>query len=173
VAVLFFHRLCLFYPALTSFYRAVFNGLRDINRNKVELADFFSSFTLPHMARLAPVGCFLFVFSFLATLHWTLLPLYIYYAISCCFVLPLHVEHPHLTTFKLFVHSALVGNAHMVQMCIFLVLCVVLQLLGLMFFVVGILVAFPLAQVAVGMAYHHLVGVNGVKREVLLPMNIA
>lgn len=169
VAVLYVHRVFLFYPAIASFYAAAFNGMRHAG-GRVALGDFFTCFRIDWLLRLWPASSVLFALAFVTTLQWYLVPLFLYSTILTLFVLPMLVDNPGMSTRDALVNSAIVSNGHLVSVTVFFVFCFLLQVVGL-FLIVGVFVTFPLCHLAVCYMVHHLIGVRGVDRG-LEPMPV-
>jgi hypothetical protein len=161
---LYCHRVLLYYPAVGSFYMAIFNGMRR-HHLTLEWHDFFSCFSLPELFRMSGIGTVLFLLSFITSLRLLMLPLYVYMMVVTMYAIPLHVEQRHLSIAEVLRYSMKTVHGQFGNILFFLIYCVIVQVIGLLCFVVGIYVAFPVAHAAIAYSYHHLLGVNGVKRD--------
>lgn len=190
VLALFMQRVFLFYPGVASFYVATFNAMRNAH-GIARMHDYFAAFELNMFGRIFPASALLFALSFVLTLHWLLMPLFLVSLTLCVLVLPMAVENRHVSTLQLFSLSLAVAKgessrgsarcatalthqpaaAHFVPMLAFVLLCLIMQLLGVVLLLVGFFVMFPLAHAAICFMYHHMVGVTGVKRD-FEPMDI-
>ncbi len=166
----YLHRVLLFFPAMASFYVAIFNSWR-LHSGLVTVHDFFTYFEPSNWLRLLPLGTMLFFMGFATSLQWTLLPLFFYIHIVTVFALPLRVDHPHLSASQCIFNSVHIANGHFGPLALLVILCWVLNFLGLVCFVVGIYFTLPFGHITMCYAYHHIIGVKGAQSS-MDPMQI-
>jgi len=155
----------LFYvPALGSMYKAVFNAMR--NNSRIKFSDFFSCFTCPYWFRLGLLALVLFVVRQIG--FWLFFFPGFYFALATSFSIPMHGEHSFIGIATAINYSFKIFNRYFCSMLAFVLCLGFLQVLGFLFFGVGLLVSIPVAFVATCYCYHHLIGVNGV--AVLVPI---
>jgi len=163
---------CLLFSSLLgiqimcSWYIAVFNAMR--TNSHIKFRDFFSAFSCEYYFRLAALGVVL------TSLHTALSFLYffpgIWFSMITLFTVALHQQHKFLSIGKSIYYSAKVVHRHFCSMMGFLICLALLQVVGFLCFIVGLLVTIPLAHIAICYAYHYLIGVNGVTIYVPQPM---
>jgi len=154
------------FPLASSSYFAVFQAMR--NNSHVVYSHFFSSFSRPYYTRLVALG---FVVSILEFVLSLLIVPGIWFALVTVFTLPLHREHSHLNIRKSIRYSIKIVHRYFCHFLGFFILLVLLQVLGILAFLVGLFVTIPLAHTSICYAYHHLIGVNGV--PILIPRPVA
>jgi len=142
-------------PVLAGAYVAVFSAIK--NNTSICFRDFFSGFSCRYYCKLLALT---FVLKFLQSIFFLLLVLPgIWWSLATMFALPLHKEHSFLGVCGSIRLSLQVINRHFCSMLGFLIILVLLQVLGFLCLIVGMLYTMPLAFVALCYCYHDLIGI--------------
>jgi len=145
-------------PLVSSAFIAVFAAMR--TNTLLKWKDFFSAFHCPYYFALLPLVVMLSMGKFIG-FHLFILP-GIFFTLVTAFALPLHGEHRFLTSWKAIRASYKVLKHYFWSFLCFIILLGLLNVLGMFFFGIGLLITAPVSFYALCYCYNHLVGVNGV-----------
>jgi len=141
-------------PALGGFYWAVLNAVT--HDRKIYFREFFACFGCRYYCRL--LGLSFVIKFFEALLLCLFLVPGLWWGFVTMFALPLHKRHRSLGVCGSIRLSMLVINRYFCPIICFLILLSLLQIVGFICLIVGLLYTFPMAFVAVCMCFHDLIG---------------
>jgi len=142
-------------PVLGGFYLAVFNAIR--TNSPVCFRDFFRCFCCRYYCKLLRLS---FVLRFLEGLLLLALILPgIWFRLASVFAIPVHKEYPFLGVCGSIRISIQVINRHFCSFFGFLLLLALVQIVGFLCLIVGLLYTTPLVFVALCYCYHDLIGI--------------
>lgn len=151
----------LIYPALSSVYTVIFNGMRQTNQS-IKYKDFFSSFGGDYYGKAILLGLILYVITLL--LSFPLFIPAIYFSMATVFTLPMHKEQKdQISISNSILYSMSVVNKYFCWMLLMGLLLVGLNIIGAILLGIGLLFTYPLMFCILAVTYHHLVGINGVE----------
>jgi len=144
-------------PALASAYVAVFNAIA--TNSPIKFKDFFSCFCCRYYCRFVRLAI---VLNFAKGILSLLILPGIWWMLATMFAIPLHHQHKFLGVCKAVSVSIKVVHMHFCNILGFIVLLGLIQILGFLCLIVGLLYTAPLAFVAICYCYHDLIGINPV-----------
>jgi len=144
-------------PALASAYVAVFNAIA--TNSPIKFKDFFSCFSCRYYCRFLRLTILLTLGK--AIMSLLILP-GIWWMLATSFAIPLHHQHQYLGACKAISVSIKVVHAHFCNILGFVLLLALIQVLGFLCLILGLLYTAPLAFVALCYCYHDLIGINPV-----------
>jgi len=147
--------ILLWNPILAGFFVAVFNAIK--SNSRVHFRDYFSCFCCRYYCKLLRLSFVLRVLEGILFLLFVLPG--IWWSLVTVFAIPLHKEHSFLGVCGSLRLSMMVIHRHFCSMFGFLLLLALIQLLGFLCFLVGLLYTMPLAFAALCFCYHDLIGI--------------
>lgn len=155
----------LVYPGIASIYVLMHRALGD-NQFQFEAGRFFSCFTDATLyCRSSAMGFCLYLGT---TLGWALAVLPgLAFLLFTIFALPLYLEHPSLGIFGSIRVSGKIMWAHAsTLLCTMALFMLINMMFNVWLFWVIWLATLPTGLVAMVLCYHHIVGINGVARDI-------
>jgi hypothetical protein len=145
----------LWSPVLAGFFVAVFNAIK--SNSRVRFRDFFSCFCCRYYCKLLRLSIVLRILEGILFLLFVLPG--VWWSLVTVFAIPLHKEHSFLGVCGSIRLSMMVIHRHFCSMFGFLLLLTLIQFLGFLCFIVGLLYTMPLGFAALCFCYHDLIGV--------------
>jgi hypothetical protein len=145
----------LWNPALASAYVAVFNAI--VSNSPIKFKDFFSCFKCSYYCHLVPLSLVTHLVQ--GILSILIIPA-IWWSLATLFAIPLHHQHRFLRTCGSISVSMKAVHRNFCNIFGFVLLLCLLQVLGFLCLIIGLLYTTPLAFVAICYCYHDLIGIK-------------
>lgn len=148
--------LLVLVPAIASAYAAIFKAIQTSTR--LRFSQMFACFNCSYFCPLLGLSLVLVLGQALGFICFLLPGLW--WSVATVFAMPLHHQHKPLGCTDAIRFSILVAHRHFCPLLGFLLLVLLLQAVGAMFFGFGLLLTVPVGFTALCFCYHHLIGVN-------------